>query len=215
MSEEIREDRQRNYLLVEGNDDAEVFYHLLKHHRIHERITIIDKKGIHNLLTTLNDELIRSGLERLGIVVDADTDLAARWQSLRDKLLRSGYIAVPAIPDANGSIIEQVEQPTVGVWLMPDNRVPGMLEDFISFLVPEGDVLWPMAGDILQKVIEVDCRFPLIQTIKAHLHTWLAWQEEPGKPMGQAITKRYLKAEAVHAQQLIVWIRQLFDLELP
>ncbi len=38
-------------------------------------------------------------------------------------------------------------------------------------------------------------------------------QEEPGKPMGQAITKRYLKAEALHAQQLMAWIHQLFNLE--
>ena len=49
--------------------------------------------------------------------------------------------------------------------------------------------------------------------MKAHVHTWLAWQKEPGKPMGQAITKRYLDANAPHAQQLIVWIRKLFGLE--
>lgn len=213
MNNEIREDKQRNYLLVEGNDDAGVFYNLLQHHQLHERITIIDKKGIHNLLATLNDELIRSGLERLGIVVDADIDLAARWQSLRDKLIRSGYNAVPAIPDTNGTIIEQVEQPTVGIWLMPDNKVPGMLENFVSFLVPQSDTLWPITEDILQRVIAKDRRFPPTQTIKAHLHTWLAWQEEPGKPMGQAITKRYLKAEALHAQQLMAWIHQLFNLE--
>lgn len=31
--------------------------------------------------------------------------------------------------------------------------------------------------------------------------------------VGQAITKRYLKAEALHAQQLMAWIHQLFNLE--
>jgi hypothetical protein len=78
MSDEIREDRRRNYLLVEGNDDASVFYHLLRTHQLHERITIVDKKGIHNLLATLDEELIRSGLECLGIVIDADVDPTAR-----------------------------------------------------------------------------------------------------------------------------------------
>jgi hypothetical protein len=30
--------------------------------------------------------------------------------------------------------------------------------------------------------------------------------------MGQAITKHYLDAEAPHAQEVISWIRKLFDL---
>lgn len=59
-----------------------------------------------------------------------------------------------------------------------------------------------------------DCRFPPAHKIKARLHTWLAWQEEPGKPMGLSITARYLDADALHAQQLIKWLRQLFDLPL-
>jgi hypothetical protein len=75
-----------------------------------------------------------------------------------------------------------------------------------------GDILWPMAQDIVQQVIAKDRRFPQTQEMKANIHTWLAWQEEPGKPMGQAITKRYLKANAPHAEKLIDWIRQLFDL---
>ncbi len=48
----------------------------------------------------------------------------------------------------------------------------------------------------------------------AEIHTWLAWQEEPGSPLGQAITKRYLDADAPRAQQLMDWVRRLFDLEL-
>jgi len=96
---------------------------------------------------------------------------------------------------------------------MPDNTIPGMLEDFMSLLIPAGDILWPMAQGIVQQVTITDRRFPQTQGMKANIHTWLAWQEEPGKPMGQAITKRYLDAAAPDAQQLIRWIRKLFDLE--
>ena len=96
---------------------------------------------------------------------------------------------------------------------MPDNKTYGMLENFVSNLIPQTDLLWPIAQDIVQKVIEKDCRFRPTYKIKAELHTWLAWQEEPGKPMGQAITKGYLKASAIHAQEFISWMRQLFDLE--
>ncbi len=63
-------------------------------------------------------------------------------------------------------------------------------------------------------IIEEDRRFRDVYESKAHIHTWLAWQKEPGKPLGQAITARYLDADAPHAQQLMDWIRKLFDLEI-
>jgi hypothetical protein len=213
MSDEIREDRQGKYLLVEGPDDYNVFHHLFNHYQLHKRPTIIDKKGIQNLLSTLDEELNRSGLERLAIVVDADTGLPARWQSLRDKLMRSGY-TVPDAPESGGTIIEQAELPIVGIWLMPDNTIRGMLEDFMSLLIPAGDILWPIAQDIVLEVVAKERRFPQTQEMKANMHTWLAWQEEPGKPMGQAITKRYLDANAPQAQKLVKWIRKLFELEV-
>jgi hypothetical protein len=209
----IKEDGLLNYLLVEGPDDAQVFFHLLRHYRLEKYINIEKKEGVRQLLDELDVELDRSGLGRLGIVVDADVDIAARWQSLRDRLIKLGYSAIPSDPKAEGTILEQEERPVVGIWLMPDNTVAGMLEHFVGFLVRPSDSLWPMGEDIVQKVIEKDCRFPLAQTIKAHIHTWLAWQKEPGKPMGQAITKEYFDAAAPHAQQLIRWIRRLFDLE--
>lgn len=202
-----------NYLLVEGQDDAQVFFHLLRHYQLDKQINIENKVGIHKLLDELDVELDRSGLGRLGIVIDADTDLADRWKSIRNRLIALGYNTVPKTPHPDGTIIEEEGQTVVvGVWLMPSNTLPGILEDFISFLVPPRDILWSLAENTVQQVMQQDCRFPLTQKSKAHIHTWLAWQEEPGRPIGQAITKKYLDANAPHAQQLINWIRQLFDL---
>ena len=164
------------------------------------------------LLVTLPVRLKASDLERLGIVVDANTDIEARWQALRNILVKSGYANVPTAPDSGGAIIKQDERPVVGVWLMPDNKLAGMLEDFIKFLVPQGDSLLKRAKDCVERIPEQDRRFPPERQSKAEIHTWLAWQEEPGKPLGQAITARYLDADAPHAQQLMEWIRQLFDL---
>jgi hypothetical protein len=202
-----------NYLLVEGQDDAHVIVHLLRYYRLDTQVTIQQKEGVDALLDILEVELMRRAESRIGIVVDADTDIANRWQSLRHKLNEAGYTTVPRHPDPGGTILKQAGRPIVGLWLMPDNKIAGMLEDFMSLLIPDGDVLWPMARDIVQQVIAKDRRFPQTQETKANIHTWLAWQEEPGKPMGQAITKRYLNANAPHAQQLMAWIRQLFNLE--
>lgn len=218
----LSKDRYQNYLLVEGSDDKHVFHHLLDYHRVHSMIKtrgksldIIDHEGINNLLSlkTLGAYLRGSKPRRFGIIVDADTDIVARWVKLRDILKGSGYSTVPLNPRPEGTILQEEERPIVGIWLMPDNTFPGMIEHFISLLRPSNDILWPMAEDIVEKVVATDCRFPLTQKIKAQVHTWLAWQEEPGKPMGQAITKHYLYANAPPAQQFITWIRRLFNLE--
>jgi len=202
------------YLLVEGKDDEHVFYHLLKHHQIPECFEIKNKEGIDNLLDTLPTELKRSNLERLGIVVDANTDVAVRWTNLRSILASAGHGDVPANPDPSGTIVV-LEQPertlTVGIWFMPNNTLPGMLEDFVAFLVPPDDPLWGYAEDCLRGISEQHRRFPAAHQPKAHIHTWLAWQEEPGTPMGLAITKHYLNADTPHAHQLMNWIRRLFD----
>ena len=225
----IKEDKLRNLLLVEGHDDLHVCIHLFKSHQIKVlekdkggknktvgkgEIEIVPKEGIENLLEDLPGQLYGSDLNRLGILVDADDNLADRWQSLRNILVGSGYNSIPITPDPNGTIVKEDDKLTVGIWIMPDNQLPGMLEHFCSFLVPTNDVLWITAETSLQQVIQQDRRFIERHTIKAHLHTWLAWQEEPGKPIGQAITKRFLDPKAPHAQQFVQWIRLLFEIEV-
>lgn len=205
-----------NLMLVEGKDDKHVFYALLKRHQIPDRFRIVNKEGIDNLLNTLPTELKRSDLERLGIVVDADTDIAARWAALRRILLDAGGVEVPVNPPCDG-YITSLEQPdrtlTVGIWLMPDNQIPGMLENFVAFLVPPDDLLWNYAHDCLLHIPQQ--RFSPAHQPKAQIHTWLAWQEEPGTPMGLAITKRYLDADTTVVHRLMAWICQLYDLEYP
>lgn len=95
---------------------------------------------------------------------------------------------------------------------MPDNQSPGMLEHFLIFLVSPDDNLWKTAADTIKQVMKQDCRFPRQHQMKAQIHRWLAWQEEPGKPLGQSITKRYLDPTASQAQQFITWIHYLFNI---
>ncbi len=227
----------QNLVITEGKDDMYVFHHLLAHYGVPEGI--IDFKhydGITILLEVLPEQLRASGLERLGIVVDADTDLTARWNSLKHILTKAGYLNLPDTPLPEGTIINQeglakiitqagdqmitqsgatiIQEglPKVGIWIMPDNQLPGMLEDFVRFLVPENDPLWDKAKGCLDEIPEDLRRFSGTHFAKAHIHTWLAWQEKPGTPLGSAINQRYLKAEAAHAKLLIEWIKRLFEL---
>lgn len=200
----------KNILLVEGKDDLHVLSSLFLYHNIPESFVIKEYVGVPQLLESLPVQFKSSELERIGVLLDANANLVGRWESLRNIAMKSGYNNVPARPDSSGTIVKQQNKPVLGFWLMPNNTLPGMLEDFVQFLVPAGDVLWTLASDCVQSIPKQEQRFADAHRIKAHIHTWLAWQEDPGTPMGLAITKRYFQGDAPQAQQLIKWIRQLF-----
>ncbi|WP_317619171.1 DUF3226 domain-containing protein [Laspinema olomoucense] len=97
----------------------------------------------------------------------------------------------------------------VGVWVMPNNQLPGMLKDFAAMFIPEDDNLRPKAEDILREVEEGRLnRYGKIHRAKALIHTWLAWQETPGMPMAQAITARVLQKESAIAQVFAAWLQR-------
>jgi len=115
-------------------------------------------------------------LRTLGIVVDADRDVAARWQAVGNRLRSVGYQNIPSSPPAEGWVDRQAELPQVGVWLMPNNQVPGMLEDFVASLIPSEDALLAKAETVLQELEATGInRYSIVQHPKALIHTWLAW----------------------------------------
>lgn len=94
---------------------------------------------------------------------------------------------------------------------MPDNLLPGMLEDFVRFLVPDGDVLLSKAESVLAEIEQSQIhRYSLVHHPKALIHTWLAWQKIPGRPMGQSITARVLLHDTPVALSFVRWLQRLF-----
>jgi len=201
-------------LLVEGVDDFHVVLHLQSNHGIR----VVDKKeirqlgGIEPLLESLPVQLKATEGGALGVVVDSDRDFAARWQAISHCLSVAGYEEIPNTPDRQGVILAPPPAtllPRFGAWLMPDNSSKGILEDFLRFLVPEGDVLLPFAEKTLQGLPEG--RFSENDRPKALIHTWLAWQSEPGRPFGQAITARFLQPDVKEAIVFVEWLKRLFS----
>lgn len=200
-------------LLVEGNSDKQVIDALCKHHQISDLFTFTfpSRGGIENLIATLPRKLKEENLETLGIVVDADLDLAARWQAVTNKLKDFGYQNIPKVPPEIGWIDVQPELPKIGVWVMSDNKLPGMLEDFVAYLIPSEDKLRDKAAAILNKIeTEKLNSYSLIHRQKAFIHTWLAWQSKLGMPMGQAITAKALSNESAIAYIFVSWLNNLF-----
>lgn len=207
----IARTRRSQILLVEGKNDLHVMLSLCGHYHVPETFEIVEKEGVDNVLETLEVEIASSSRESIGIIVDADTDLASRWASICSILSRYHYTP-PNNPGRYGTILPHESKPMVGVWLMPDNHLPGELEDFIAFLVPDKQPgsLWTHAEHSLDRLPASLKRFSDQDRSKAHIHTWLAWQREPGKPLGQAITSRYLDASVPNARYLMDWLKALF-----
>lgn len=210
-------------LLSEGPDDLNVLYHLLTFHNLplagrqgreDGRIALEHGGGIDGVLRRLRVELKPQDedvpIARLGVVVDADERIEERWQALRDIVLGAGYSQVPARPDPQGTVIEEPGRIGLGFWLMPDNQLAGSLEHFTQLLLPDNDRLWPKATAAVEQLPAEERLFRDGDMLKAQLHTWLAWQREPGRPIGQAINNRYLDPNAPQAQLLVAWLRRVF-----
>lgn len=47
---------------------------------------------------------------------------------------------------------------------------------------------------------------------KAQIHSWLAWQDPPGRQLHQAVMERMLHGKSPALERFIAWFRRLYDL---
>nr|WP_052700259.1 DUF3226 domain-containing protein [Methylocucumis oryzae] len=93
---------------------------------------------------------------------------------------------------------------------MPNNQIDGMLEDFCSQLAD------PIGVGFAEKCVN-DAKANNFTTFidthktKAVIHTFLAWQHEPGMPLGQAISARTLNPDNALAKTFADWLTELFQ----
>jgi len=201
-------------LLVEGRDDKHSILHLMARHGacwddgLDALPYIHDCDGITNLLPLI--PVSAKSYRRLGIVIDANADLESRWNQLRDKMESIG-LSVPASPDPLGTTLQGIFPDwKVGVWLMPDNNAHGELEHFLQTLVPPEDPCWKYAQEATEHAREIGASFPDKKSVKARIHAWLSWQENPGLPFGTAITAAYLSHDSPEATKFVAWFNKLF-----
>jgi hypothetical protein len=204
----------KRILLVEGTDDKNVLMHICGNRGIGKLDEIKTHEGDVKLLDGFPAQLKESRIKVLGIVLDADTDASARWDAIGSRLTKAGYGGVPSQPAPDGTIVEPPTNsvlPRFGVWIMPDNRSMGKLEDFLRFLVPAARRrLFAHVKFSVQGIPEEDRLFSKPDETKALIHTWLAWQKEPGRPFGTAITAKFLDPNVPQVDVLVAWMKRLF-----
>lgn len=204
------DEKFKKKLFVEGNDDKHVILALCKRFNIQENFDIIDCNGFDNLQIQLPVRLKESEIKTIGIIVDADSDIKSRWEQVKDLLIRQGFNIPDELPKG-GLIINEENNITIGVWIMPNNNLNGMLEDFITFLVPKDDNLLPIVKENLTQIEKQQLnKYIPIHKSKAVIHSWLAIQQDSGTPMGLSIKKKYLSTDEETCNKLVNWISKLF-----
>lgn len=211
MSDPCKQDTDK-VLLVEGDNDCHVVMALCNANHVPETFGIYQCGSDKGVLKRLNALIVRPNPpEVIGVMLDADTSLTARWQSIQSKLQNHPSYSVPRIPDVSGTIIESSEdKPKLGFWLMPNNQESGMLEDFCAELANPDSLAF--ARSCVQEAQNRNLStFKTVHFSKAVIHTYLAWQDEPGYPLGKAITRQSLSPNTEIAVNFTNWLIRLFS----
>ena len=213
-------------LLVEGADDQHVVWQLCVQHALPESFEVVtpgmmtESGGISEVFRDIPVRLWQETIRTLGIMVDADTNPSSQWLRIRGHLPGSIQTAVPTNAIADGWVGDPVQylgNPIrVGIWLMPNDMAQGgALEDFALQLIADNDRLLAKARATLIEVEQLagiqEQRYTRTHRSKALIHTWLAWQQTPGLPMGTAMRAGYLRHDAPLALAFIAWLQRLFN----
>lgn len=215
-------------LLVEGQDDKHVVWHLCRHPRSpfsaprsdydlsvifpgrSSGFQILEKGNRPELLKSIRQMVTTTKYPAVGIMVDTDHNSSDCWAEVVKGFART-EIQLPSSPHSAGTIIPAAPgQPRVGIWLMPNNTSPGELEDFVTGMIPEDDAEWPLACKYIDGIPQATRKFENGKTGKAQLYAWLSARKEPAR-MGAAIGADELQINSPLCQTFLEWLTQLFS----
>ena len=209
---------ERPTLRVEGKDDMYVIEHLLSRHGVDHKVVIKyskdgdgDSGGKNSLLNGMRTTVTTSTGNSVGFVLDADGAATDRWRAVRGRLADLELALPDEIPEGGFVGDALAVQARVGVWLMPDNRRSGALEEFLRDLVNNEDAMLQHAEASTAEALRRGAGVPNAKRRKAVLHAWLAWQRRPGLPYGLAITAHYFQHDTPSALAFVNWFRRVFE----
>lgn len=195
---------------------------------IHEKpdteieIEIREEGGIDSLCKEIEVRLREEKLERIGFVFDADNDPNARWKQVRNEILKA-YEELPTVDSSvlkkdlqykpvSGGVWVKRQKPEIGMWMMPNNKDAGAIENFLEHMVYPDDYRWGRAQNYVNEVIKDSKKFSKFKifdrknTLKANIHAWLAVQNKPTRFLGRAIESGDFNLAAQKAQPFRQWL---------
>lgn len=94
--------------------------------------------------------------------------------------------------------------------MMPDNRSPGELEDFIKQMIPPDFPVWAEAQHYIDNIQPAHRKFTPEKMDKAKLYAWLSTLKEPAR-MGAAISDGNRQTNGPLCHNFILWLERLFS----
>lgn len=169
------------------------------------------------------DEILREGyvtallksrdVQTLGVMLDADENPDGRYQRARS-LCAALFPSMPTTLSPGGVVVANGDGKRFGIWIMPDNVSPGYLETFLRYLVPnQQEPLWTHAVGSVAVATGLGATCRNTHLGKAHLYTWLAWQDPPGRAPGIALTHKVLDPNSGAATNFVTWFKSLYQLQ--
>lgn len=235
----------RKFIVVEGKTDMHVVLHLLnkKNPQMDEvsrtdlsitvqlegvkslQLVVSQAEGFDNVCNEIRAKIMEPKLECIGFVFDANGAPDERWQKIRNKI----HKAHPKLQSISSSTLNKIfhempvqggvwikdYRPEVGIWMMPNNKDTGAIEDFLAYMIREEDHCWESAKDYVKTVFQKGMVFPDRRVLKekdiskARIYAWLAVQEKPGSPPGAAIGIEYFDTEGPKVQAFQEWLGNL------
>ena len=183
---------------------------------------------IPKVLPDLLQEIEDGNIKKLAVIADADHTgisggFSEHWKKLTAPIAEAGYtISSPPTQAYEGSLFEHPEGlPPVGLWIMPNHKDAGMLEDLVKQTVCEG-----VQSDLLDKAEKCLDELPVELKLfepqgqphrraKAIIYTWLAWQEKPGQNLMNTIDiekpeKNLINLESDEIMDFTNWLNRVF-----
>jgi hypothetical protein len=137
----------------------------------------------------------------IAVVIDAETDAEATFQSVCDALTAAD---LPA-PSAAGGISDGPLR--IGVFLLPDNHSAGKIETLCLRSVAD-DPAWSCVGLFFDCVKERTGKLPA-NLDKAHAQAFLSTRPEPDLPVGLAALEGYWRWESPVFAPLIGFLKAI------
>ena len=200
-------------LLLEGSDDCHIIKEFCQKNEIKPNFGFCKCGSDNQVLSRLNALLKKSEKPNiLGVILDADKDVNARYQNIKSKAKdKNFYQNLPDSMPKTGLIHTERSLPKLGIWIMPNNQDNGALEEFYLELATNIDV------DFIDKIIQQAeekkgiTSFKPQHRNKAMMHTYFAWQDSPSMPLHSAVRKTALDNNKDIAKAFKKWLTDLFN----
>lgn len=201
----------QNQVLVEGKNDCHVLLALFKHYQLPQNFGIYECGSDDNAIRRMNALIPTTEPDQtIALILDGDNPSRyAKWQQISDKLTKAGYSLPSDFPE-EGLWLNENDKPNIAIWLMPDNTQDGMLEDFCHAMIDQQTVLPFIESHIDNAKQQGFTSFKEVHKSKAIVHAYLALQDEPGMPLGQAITAKHLNPDSPIAKKLVAFLQKVF-----